>query len=264
MHSPLKKMRTLLPSFEGANRQLAEWYLNLLGQGAPLPHDHNSNDVARAVGVSRPTVIRFARALGYSGFPAMRNALLQSTAVRPSEDHKESPFADVADHYLHSIKLSLETVEPVAFHQATIWLAEAPTIFWLGWGDSFFAAASAEHKCYLSRMAARSANDFADLDMLFDQLEPKSVIVLISQSGRWSRIAESVLPHKERDVRVICCTGTAGSILSDVADITFVTSNPTYRVDDRPFTFRPAQLALIDALILAAARERGQYRVEEP
>ena len=80
MPSPLVRMKELLPSFKGANRRLAEYYLDLLGDGRPLPHDHDSNDVARAVGVSRPTVIRFARALGYSGFSAMRNALLQATA----------------------------------------------------------------------------------------------------------------------------------------------------------------------------------------
>lgn len=250
-------MKELLPNLRGANRRIAEWYLDLLGSGTPLPHDHDTNDVAAAVGVSRPTVIRFARLLGYSGFPAFRNALLQATAHRVRPPSAEGRLAEIAGRYVGSVQAVLQCVLPEDFARAVAWLADAPLIFWLGWGDSYFAAATAEHKCYLCGLPARSANDFADLDLLLEPLTPKSVVVVISQSGRWEQIARSLGQVKAHGVRVICFTGTASSLLARTADLTFVTPNPTYRVNGRPFTLRPAQVALIEALILEAAHRRG-------
>lgn len=258
LSSPLIRMKKLLPALHGANRKLAEWYLDLLGDGTPLPHDHDSNDVAQAVGVSRPTVIRFARALGYSGFTALRHALLQSTGPSEVGEEADTLYEEISRRYVHSLELTLGTIDSGEFQLAVEWLAKAPTIFWLGWGDSYFAAASAEHKCYLCGISTRSANDFADLDMLLDPLAPGSVVVVISQSGRWDRIAMSLEPVQARGIKVICVTGTASSLLANLADLTFVTANPTYRLGVRPFTLRPAQLALIDALILGAAELKGQ------
>lgn len=264
MPSPLVRMKELLPSFKGANRRLAEYYLDLLGDGRPLPHDHDSNDVARAVGVSRPTVIRFARALGYSGFSAMRNALLQATAHVQAIEAGDGWYDKIGVRYVQSLELSLRSVDRAAVSRAARWMAAAPTLFWLGWGDSYFAAASAEHKCYLCGLPARSANDFADLDLLLEPLDAGSVVIVISQSGRWERIARALRPAKERGLRVICITGTASSLLAQLADITFVTANPTYRVSGRPFTLRPAQLALVDALILETTERRNTHPIRPP
>jgi len=255
--SPLVKMKSLLPTLKGANRRIAEWYLDLLGGGAPLPHDHDSNDVAAAVGVSRPTVIRFAQLLGYSGFPPLRNALLQATAHHNRPEAAEGRLQEIVHRYIDSLQSGLQCVSRDEFDLAVEWLAKAPTIFWLGWGDSYFAAATAQHKCYLCGLPTRSANDFADLDLLLDPLAPDSVVVVISQSGRWERIARSLRPVRARGVRIVCLTGTASSLLAKTADLTFVTSNPTYRVNGRPFTVRPAQIALIEALILETAIRRG-------
>lgn len=264
MPSPIVRMKRLLPTLKGANLRLAEWYLDLLGDGSPLPYDHDSNDVAEAVGVSRPTVIRFARALGYSGFSAFRNALLQATAPGHKVHGEGSWYDEMGARYVQAIELSLKNVDRAALSRAAQWMAAAPTLFWLGWGDSYFAAASAEHKCYLCGLPARSANDFADLDLLLEPLAPNSVVIVISQSGRWERIANSLEPVKERGVRVVCITGTASSLLARMADITFVTANPTYRVSGRPFTLRPAQLALVDALILETTELRAACPIVPP
>jgi DNA-binding MurR/RpiR family transcriptional regulator len=264
-------MAKLLPALEGANRHLAEWYLSILGSGAPLPLDHNCNEIAKEVGVSRATVIRFARALGYSGFASLRNALYHYAGnIKDKEQlnrhsiEKPPCLVNVTALYTTALATSLQAISSAAFEEAVRWLANATFVLWIGWGDSSFVAASGEHKCRLAGFTARSANDVADLGLHVAALPKDAVIVVVSQSGRWQVIADSLQAAKERGIRVICLTGQAGSILERAADLSFVTANPTLRVAGHPFTLRSAQTALVDALILEATVRVGKHSVEFP
>lgn len=265
--TPVERMADLLPKLEGANRRLAEWFLNAMGSGKPLPLGHNSNTIAKAVGVSRATVIRFARTLGYDGFASFRNALFQHAGVAVAENdalNKPAGLKDITSLHAAALTDSLQLINSQAFAEAVSWLAGTSFVLWIGWGDSYFVAASGEHKCRLAGMLTRSANDVADLGLHVAALPADALIVVVSQSGRWQAIADALQMARERGIRVICLTGNAGSTLAHHADITFITVNPTFRVAGHPFTLRSAQTALIDALIIEAARRAGKCAVEPP
>ncbi|HHT27478.1 MAG TPA: MurR/RpiR family transcriptional regulator [Firmicutes bacterium] len=270
--TPFARMAELLPNLKGANLRLAQWYLDAFGAGQPLPLNHHCDAVAETVGVSRASVIRFARLLGYSGFSTFRNALFQadgSPNAKPAEElqtiasgDKPSSLVEATQLQIAALQAGLQAVDAHAFTSAAEWIAKASSILWIGWGDSYFAAAGGEHKCHLAGLPARSANDVADLRLHVSMLDGNGLVIVLSQSGRWSTILDAVRQAQLRGIRVICLTGTASSILAQSADIAFITPNPTLRVAGHPFTMRAAQITLIDALILAAVRLAGKVTVE--
>ncbi|MFG3496557.1 MurR/RpiR family transcriptional regulator [Streptomyces sp. NPDC047928] len=70
-----------------AQRRIAQYMVDHLTEAAFL----SITDLAERVGVSQPSVTRFATSLGYSGFPALREALqpIALSAVAGSPDSRE-------------------------------------------------------------------------------------------------------------------------------------------------------------------------------
>ena len=64
----IKEILTKVNALNGAQRRLGNYLQN--DSSALLLS--NVNDLAQAVGVSKATVVRFAKTLGYSGFPEFK------------------------------------------------------------------------------------------------------------------------------------------------------------------------------------------------
>ena len=64
----IKQILTKVSSLNGAQRRLGHYLQN---DSTALLHS-NVNDLAQAVGVSNSTVVRFAKSLGYKGFPEFK------------------------------------------------------------------------------------------------------------------------------------------------------------------------------------------------
>lgn len=80
----------LLALFDGhrlspTQRRLAQHLLDHLSESAAL----SSVDLAERVGVSQPSVTRFALALGFSGYPALRDTLLRLALGGPADPPEE-------------------------------------------------------------------------------------------------------------------------------------------------------------------------------
>ena len=65
---PIKQILTKVSSLNGAQRRLGHYLQN----DSTALLDANVNELAKAVGVSNATVVRFAKSLGYKGFPELK------------------------------------------------------------------------------------------------------------------------------------------------------------------------------------------------
>ena len=74
---PIKQILTKVSSLNGAQRRLGHYLQN----DSTALLDANVNELAKAVGVSNATVVRFAKSLGYKGFPELKRDI-QSGAGR--------------------------------------------------------------------------------------------------------------------------------------------------------------------------------------
>lgn len=89
-----KQLLTKVESLNGAQRKLGRYLQN--DSSALLVS--NINDLAQAVGVSKATVVRFARTLGYAGFPELKRDVQKEMRrkLRAADRMKET-FAELGD-----------------------------------------------------------------------------------------------------------------------------------------------------------------------
>ena len=90
--SGFKQLLTKVESLNGAQRKLGRYLQN--DSSALLVS--NINDLAQAVGVSKATVVRFARTLGYAGFPELKRDVQKEMRrkLRAADRMKET-FAEL-------------------------------------------------------------------------------------------------------------------------------------------------------------------------
>src|ERR1041385_4922774 len=90
----IKEILTKVKSLNGAQRRLGNYLQN--DSSALLVS--NVNQLAQAVGVSKATVVRFAKTLGYAGFPELKRDVQKEMRrkLRAADRMKET-FAELGD-----------------------------------------------------------------------------------------------------------------------------------------------------------------------
>lgn len=92
--SSIKQILTKVEALNGAQRRLGRYLKN--DSSALLVS--NVNDLAQAVGVSKATVVRFAKTMGYAGFPEFKRDIQKEMRrkLRAADRMKET-FAELGD-----------------------------------------------------------------------------------------------------------------------------------------------------------------------
>jgi len=126
-----ERIRESFDELTRAERQLA----NLILENYPVSGMGSITAIAKASGVSSPTVARMARKLGFSGFPAMQAALkdeLRATISNPivkydqlaegaPDTHILNQFADAV---LENMRQSLKRIDPALFDRVVALLSD--------------------------------------------------------------------------------------------------------------------------------------------
>ncbi|KPX08171.1 RpiR family transcriptional regulator, partial [Pseudomonas syringae pv. coryli] len=111
-------------------------------------------DLAHSVGISEPTIVRFCRAIGCTGFQDLKLKLAQSLAAGASFGqfaiHEDDSVADyslkIFDTTLHTLMEVRENLDPHSLQLAVTAMAGANRVEFYGFGASGAVAADAQHK----------------------------------------------------------------------------------------------------------------------
>ena len=143
----IKEILTKVKSLNGAQRRLGNYLQN--DSSALLLS--NVNDLAQAVGVSKATVVRFAKTLGYAGFPELKRDVQKEMRrkLRAADRMKET-FAELGDDenifaklIKRDIQLLQETLQAAFFtdfQKAVQVILDARKVFLLGLNASMALA----------------------------------------------------------------------------------------------------------------------------
>ena len=143
----IKQILTKVSALNGAQRRLGHY---LQSDSTALLHS-NVNELAQAVGVSNATVVRFAKSLGYKGFPEFKRDVQREMRRKlRAADRMEETFAQlrgeeniVAKLITRDIQLLQETVRAVSypdFQKAVELILHARKVFLLGLNASMALA----------------------------------------------------------------------------------------------------------------------------
>jgi RpiR family carbohydrate utilization transcriptional regulator len=177
-------------------------------------------ELARAAGVSEPTVMRFASAIGCEGFRDLRVKLARSLAFARTTSHAAiAPGDDLAgivgkifDFNLANIAWVRARLDPAALGRAVTALAGARRIEFWGLGASGIVAMDAQQKFPLFGAPCGAQTDGHQMLMTAAMLRPGDVAVAISNTGRTAEVLRAVRLARAQGALTLAITGGEGPL----------------------------------------------------
>jgi len=220
--------------------------------------------LALEVGVSEPTIVRFCRAIGCTGFQDLKLKLAQSLAAGASFGqfaiHENDSVVDfslkIFDTTLHTLMEVREHLDPEVLQRAIDAIARAARIEFYGFGASGAVAIDAQHKFFRLLLTAAAYSDPHMQAMSAVTLKPGDVAICISQSGRSKDLLITANLVRESGATLIAlCPGQTP--LADLADVNVAIDVQEDTDVYTPLTSRIAHLVVIDVLAMGVAMARG-------
>jgi len=220
-------------------------------------------ELAEAAGVSKSTAERFARHLGFPGYPEfraelgsfLRHALEPVEKLRAALGEPKSP-AEVLQvaltEDLGNLQATLGGLSPQAFERTVGLLRGAARVFLVGLGSSAALVSFASYRLSLFHPNVEAITGGGGrMYRRLLWLTPRDVVLALS-FPRYSReVVEGLRYSRERGAKVVALTDSLGSPLVPLADEVLLARAQRSTLTNS-FT---APLAVLDALVVALARE---------
>ena len=218
--------------------------------------------LSEEVGVSESTVVRFANALGYSGYPKLQEALEEliknklTTVQRVEMIDENKSDSEILYSVLKSditnIKNTIECIDEKVFEDTAKKLINAKKIYILGIRSSF---AIAQYLGFYLDMVLDNVQIIrVDMADVFDQIVriDKDDVLFVISFPRYSRKAyQTSMYAKERKANIISLTDSIYSPVASLADnVLLVKNNMTSFVDSLVPAF-----SVVNALIIAISKK---------
>ncbi|HEY8394647.1 MAG TPA: MurR/RpiR family transcriptional regulator [Thermaerobacter sp.] len=256
MASFTERLRKRAGRLSRAQRQLAEYIL----QNEPKAAFMTAARLGAAVGVSESTVVRFAIALGYSGYPELQRDLQDQLRARLSAtdrlvlaeergERAETILETVLRTDIENIRATLASLPRERFFEAVRALQEARHIFVVGMRSS---GALATYLGYYLNLMLRNVKTLANSAHPLEELMaagPGDVVVGITFPRYARATAEAFRLAARRGARTILITDSVVSPLVEEASIVLTARSESPSFADSLV----APLSLINALITAVA-----------
>jgi len=244
-----------------AHRKAADYVLSNVFRSATMSID----ELANAVGISVATANRFARALGFEGYPQFRaelvygfEAMLAPIDNLRSEIQRPATSTEIISSSLNEDMANLEAtrrgLSPDLCNQAVRQILNAERIYIVGYGASAFLAGLMAHSldpfCNTVQSTLGSGGPSNVARQLFKYTE-RDLVIGIS----FPRYAEDVVTIlqqlRDKDVPIVALTDAPSSPLASLANITL------YAQTRRNFSpnSEGAALCLIEAICSAVAHQ---------
>ncbi|VCU59998.1 Transcriptional regulator [Tritonibacter mobilis] len=228
-------------------------------------------ELAGAVGVSTPTVVRFCRSMGCDGFREFKLRLAQNLAVSlqylaPNQRDMSEGGAGAVDQVLGALYATVnvmrQQVVPERMDAAVQALTEAGQIVVAGvGGGSTMVAQEAANRLFRLGIPAVAVSDSYLLQMRAATLGANDVLLLVSTSGAADEIVSAAGIAGGYGATVVAIT-RPGSRLAQEATIAIEADLPEDPDILKPTASRYAHLVIVDALAMSVAQARSEATTE--
>ncbi len=265
----LDRIRASIPALPPAEQRVAKLVLADARSFATLP----VSELADRAHVSKPTVVRFCRSVGYDGLADFKRKLAGSVNegvpfVHRSVDEDDKPndiVVKVIDNAVSALLKYRNDAASHAFERAMAALAEAGRsgrrIEFYGVGNSGIVAQDAQHKFFRLGVNAVAISDSHVQVMSATMLHAGDCVVIISNSGRSRDLIDVAEIARKRGATTIFITAS-GSPLAQLGQtgthqILLAADHPEDYDRYSPMVSRLLHLIVIDILTTGVALRLG-------
>ena len=261
----LDRIKASLPSLAPAEQRVGKLVLQDPRAFANLP----VTQLADRAHVSKPTVVRFCRSVGYDGLSDFKLKLAGSVSEGVPFIHRSVDVDDkttdvmvkVIDNTVAAFLKYRNDASASALDQAVQALAQTHStgkrIEFYGVGNSGIVAQDAQHKFFRLGMNTIAYSDGHMQVMSASMLGQGDCVVVISNSGRTRDLMDACDIAKKRGATTIVITASA-SPLANAGQIHLTADHPESYDRYSPMVSRLLHLLIIDILATTVALRIGE------
>lgn len=267
--SIVERIKAALPALPPAEQRVAKLLIADARAFASLP----VSELADRAHVSKPTVVRFCRSVGYDGLADFKLKLAGSVNegvpfVHRAVDEDDKPgdlIVKVVDNAVAALLHYRNDAASHAFDRAITALVEAGRnghrIEFYGVGNSGIVAQDAQHKFFRLGVNTAACSDGHVQLMSATMLKPGDCAVIISNSGRSRDLLDAAEIARKKGATTIIITAS-GSPLAALAQspgqVLLAVDHPEDFDRYSPMVSRLLHLIAIDILTTGVALQLGQ------
>jgi RpiR family carbohydrate utilization transcriptional regulator len=261
----LDRIKASLPSLAPAEQRVGKLVLQDPRAFANLP----VTQLADRAHVSKPTVVRFCRSVGYDGLSDFKLKLAGSVSEGvpfihrsvDADDKTTDVMVKVIDNTVAAFLKYRNDASAYALDQAVQALAQTHStgkrIEFYGVGNSGIVAQDAQHKFFRLGMNTIAYSDGHMQVMSASMLSQGDCVVVISNSGRTRDLMDACDIAKKRGATTIVITAS-GSPLATAGQIHLTADHPESYDRYSPMVSRLLHLLIIDILATTVALRIGE------
>jgi RpiR family carbohydrate utilization transcriptional regulator len=261
----LDRIKASLPSLAPAEQRVGKLVLADPRAFANLP----VTELADRAHVSKPTVVRFCRSVGYDGLSDFKLKLAGSVSEGVPFIHRsvdvDDKTSDIAVKVIDNtvaafLKYRNDASSFALEHAAQALVATQKTnrrIEFYGVGNSGIVAQDAQHKFFRLGVNAIAYSDGHMQVMSASMLKPGDCAVIISNSGRTRDLMDACDIAKKQGATTIVITAS-GSPLASAGHIHLTADHPEGYDKYSPMVSRLLHLLIIDILATTVALRIGE------
>jgi RpiR family carbohydrate utilization transcriptional regulator len=261
----LDRIKACLPSLAPAEQRVGKLVLLDPRAFANLP----VTELADRAHVSKPTVVRFCRSVGYDGLSDFKLKLAGSVSEGvpfihrsvDADDKTTDVMVKVIDNTVAAFLKYRNDASSFALDQAAQALAlthsTGKRIEFYGVGNSGIVAQDAHHKFFRLGMNTIAYSDGHMQVMSASMLSQGDCVVIISNSGRTRDLMDSCDIARKRGATTIVITAS-GSPLASAGHIHLTADHPESYDRYSPMVSRLLHLLIIDILATTVALRIGE------
>lgn len=226
-------------------------------------------DLASAAGVSEPTVVRFCRAIGCTGFQDFKLGLAQLLATQKSPGPRDFEGFQIAegdsvadlgvkvfDATLATLTQVRDAINPQAIEAAIEAITQAKRVEFYGFGASAAVAADAQHKFFRLQISTSAYSDPHIQTMSAMSLGMNDVVVAISQSGKTRALVDAIKLANAAGAKTIALAPTDSPVALASQIPIYIDAEEEVEIYT-PLSSRIAHLVVIDLIAVGVAQRIG-------
>ena len=266
-----KEYRMLRPSEQKVADRIIEGDLD--------PTELTIEELAEKAGVSQPTVIRFARAMGLGGFREMKRILMKESLmaeeevemtelitfdISPDEKSVDIPMK-VVNANIRQLEDTLKNLSVLELMRAAKTISDSGTVLLLAAENSSTVAEDLASKLIYLGINAVYYQDIYRQNMMAGDLTEKDTAIGISYTGLSRSTVKALQNAKAAGAGTISLTNYEDSAINRYADIILCTGTEQYIYSNALYS-RCGQLAIVDMLyacILLSDYEKYSRKIKK-
>jgi RpiR family transcriptional regulator, carbohydrate utilization regulator len=267
--SMLERIKASLPSLAPAEQRVGKLVLLDPRSFANLP----VSELSDRAHVSKPTVVRFCRSMGYDGLSDFKLKLAGSVSEGvpfihrsvDADDKVSDVMVKVIDNTVAAFLKYRNDASSFAFEKAAEALAETykqrRRIEFYGVGNSGIVAQDAQHKFFRLGVTSIAYSDGHMQVMSASTVGPGDCVVVISNSGRTRDLMDACDIARKNGATTIVITAS-GSPLASAGHVHLAADHPEGYDRYSPMVSRLLHLLMVDILATSVALRIGSAKLQ--